>query len=88
MKRLYFAWPLCGLLAIGCTSTKSSTQPDPSKNLAAVKPAGDKVPAPVARLLPAEQLDPTNAHAQARLLEESLMRENGQMDRTATARRE
>jgi hypothetical protein len=76
---------LAGLLAVGCTSMKKETQPDQTKKTAAAKPASDQVPAPVAKLLPAEQLDPNNVHAQAQLMEQTLNREKGQTEQTATA---
>ena len=88
MKRTYLSLLLIGLFSIGCTSMKKETQADQSKKTVAAKPANEPEPAPLARLLPAEQLDAGNARAQAQLLEETLKKENGSTEQTQAAARE
>ena len=68
---------------VGCGNKKEMLQPEKPKPVA-VAPANNDVPAPIARLLPKEQLNENNAHAQAKLLEETLLREKGPGIKTAS----
>ena len=71
----------------GCVTDKGEKLPDAptAKKTASSKSAGDPVPAPLAKLLPADQLNESNASAQAKIAYDQLLRERDQLDSAATA---
>ena len=87
MRHWQFALLLIGLMTAGCTSTRKETQPAVAKNTTSARVPGGQVPAHVAKLLPLDQIDANNAREQYELLNATVQRENGQFERTATARR-
>jgi len=83
---------LAGLFAtIGCTNTQGEIRPDQTqaKRLKNAKPLeDDSVPESVAKLLPKEQVDARNSHAQAQAMLDQLEREKSQLERTESAKRD
>lgn len=83
---------LLGLFtAVGCKTTPDTFTDDmQAKGTNSAKPVEEEenFPAAVSKLLPADQLDARNAHAQSKLLNEHLEREKSQLGRTATAQRD
>ena len=84
MKTVYFLLALGLFGSIGCTGLERNPA-EPVKVTAAGKSPTD-VPLELRKLLPKEHLSEKNAHAQARLLEETLIREGGRNDRADAGR--
>jgi hypothetical protein len=82
---------LAGLFGtVGCKTTDNFTDDMQVKRTNSAKPVEEEenFPAAVSKLLPADQLDARNAHAQSKLLNEHLEREKSQLGKTATAQRD
>ena len=88
MKRTRLSLLLIGLLTAGCTPLWKETKPEQPKKTVAAKPTTDQVPAAVAKLLPPDQLNDKNARDQAQLLEDTLKKEQGEMQPVASAKRD
>lgn len=84
MNRVCCSLLAASLFAVGCTSTDKRPT-DSLKQTVSAKPSSE-VPAELQRLLPKEQLNEKNARAQAKLLENTLRREGGPLERTESAR--
>ena len=89
MKRLATILLLACLLAVGCTSAKQAVVPEqPKKSASAKTSPKEDVPVAVQKLLPPDQLNDKNASASAQQLYETLKKEQGQLDKTESAKRE
>jgi hypothetical protein len=90
MKFIAACLMLGGLFgSIGCTGVDKVQEPTQAKRVNTSKSAQeDDVPAAVSKLLPSEQLDARNAHAQSKLLNEKMQSEMSQLERSATAQRD
>lgn len=90
MKRIAVGLLFLGFAGvIGCTGVDKVPEGTQAKRVDTRKAAETAdFPAAVSKLLPPDQLDARNAHAQAKLLNQQLEREKEQFGRTATAQRE
>lgn len=90
MKTLATWVLLSGLMgSVGCTMFEK--QPDGTQAMRTKrnKPVDDaEIPDAVTKLLPADQVDARNAHAQSKLLRDQIDREMSQVNRSATAQRD
>ncbi|MCE9531254.1 MAG: hypothetical protein K8T89_09055 [Planctomycetes bacterium] len=86
MKRIYHCLLLAGLLSVGCTSLKNEQSPDSAKKSTSAKP--NDVPVAVMKLLPKEELNARNAHAQSQLLNDVLSKEMTRAEKTESAKRD
>lgn len=75
--------------AVGCTPIEKQPDSPKPKRVKTEKPTEEEnVPASVSKLLPPEQLNADNAHAQTKAMFDQLDREKNQMEKTASAKRE
>ena len=75
-------------IGTGCTDTEKRPEPPKKSVSSKVKPADVDVPVAVSKLLPTEQVNEKNAHAQAQIMFNDLSKEKGNLERTESAKRE